>query len=221
MKKRIIAILIALVICVGIIVIPDVDAGVSTLNITNMSKTIEAGKSFQIKLNGLKSSKVKWSSSKPSVATVTKKGVVTGIKKGKSTIIGKYKGIKFTIKTTVTSNPQSEPTTPQTDSSGLYLGKCKNVEFYYIKRTKNTIYIKVVNNNNINLRVNFEYINIDSTTINELGGSNVVSANDYRTIELYNSDGVPNPQNKISTYVEIWKENYEDFGKGSLSATIK
>lgn len=98
MKKRIIAILTCLVIIISAVYFaPDSDAGVSTLNITNMSKTITTGKSFQIKLNGLKTNKVKWSSSKPSVATVTKKGVVNGISAGKTVITGKYKGIKFKI----------------------------------------------------------------------------------------------------------------------------
>lgn len=77
MKKRIIAILTCLVIIISVIYFaPDSDAGVQTLNLTNQSKTITVGQSFQCKLNGLKANKVKWSSSNPSVATVSKKGVV-------------------------------------------------------------------------------------------------------------------------------------------------
>jgi len=212
MKKRIV-LLFAAIIVLGILYIPEVDAGVQTLNLTTQSKTITIGKSFQCKLNGLKASKVKWSSSKPSVATVSKKGIVTGIKKGKATITGKYRGIKFTVKITVTSNPK-------TDKSGLYLGTIKKIDFYYIKRTKNSIYIKAVNNNNINLKVKFEYFNIDSETIDGYE-SDIVVANDFRVIKFSVDEVVPEPQIKISTYVEIWKEDYSDFGKGSLSATIK
>lgn len=102
MRKRI-ALLLAAIIVLGILYISDVDAGVQTLNLTTQSKTITVGKSFQCKLNGLKASKVKWSSSKPSVATVSKKGVVNGVSAGKTVITGKYKGIKFKINVKVNS----------------------------------------------------------------------------------------------------------------------
>lgn len=109
MKKRIIALLTCLTLIISVIcIMPDSDAGVATLNITKQKKTISAGQSFQIKLDGIKSSSVKWSSSKASVAKVNKKGIVTGVKAGKAVITGKYKQVKFTIDVTVTkSYPKS------------------------------------------------------------------------------------------------------------------
>jgi len=86
----------------------EADAGTSAFNLTTQSKSIAGGKSIALKINGIKSKKVKWKSSKPSVATVSKTGIVTGIKKGKATITGKYRGIKFTVKITVTSNPETD-----------------------------------------------------------------------------------------------------------------
>lgn len=121
MKKRI-ALLVAALIVFGMIYIPEVDAGVQTLNLTTQSKTIAVGQSFQCKLNGLKASKVKWSSSNKKVATVNKKGVVKGISSGKATIAGKYKGIKFNIKVSVLSNSK---TLTYKDTIVEYLGAKK------------------------------------------------------------------------------------------------
>lgn len=86
---------------------PDSEAGVTTLNITNQEKTINEGQSFQIKLNGIKPSKVKWKSSKSSVATITKKGIVKGIAKGKAVIKGNYKGLVFNIVVYVKEKPSN------------------------------------------------------------------------------------------------------------------
>lgn len=108
MKKKIIAILTCVILLVSLCFIPDVDAGTSTFNITNATYYVEVGKSFTIKLNGIKASKVKWSSSKKSVATVSKKGVVDGVKKGKTTITGKYKNIKFKIKVNVVAKDDGD-----------------------------------------------------------------------------------------------------------------
>lgn len=98
MRKKIVALLscIALIISIAIIT-PSSDAGVQTYNITNDSRSLMEGSSFKIKINGLNPSKVSWSSSKSSVATVNKKGIVNGVKPGKAVIKGRYKGILFNI----------------------------------------------------------------------------------------------------------------------------
>lgn len=108
MKKRIIALLTCVMLIAALSIVPDVDAGKSTFNITNQTRTVAVGKSFTIKLNGIKAKKVKWSSSNTSVATVSKTGVVSGVKKGKATITGKYKGIKFKIKVIVYNKGSGE-----------------------------------------------------------------------------------------------------------------
>lgn len=54
----------------------------------------------KIKLTGA-SAKVKWYSSKKGVASVNKKGVVTGKKSGKAMVTAKYRGRKFTSEITV------------------------------------------------------------------------------------------------------------------------
>lgn len=115
MKKKIITLTLCLLIILSICFVPDVDAGTPTLNLTNSTYYIEVGKSFAIKLNGLKASKVKWSSSNKSVATVSKKGVVKSLKKGKTTITGKYKKLKFKIKINVVAKDNGEYSVKDTD----------------------------------------------------------------------------------------------------------
>ena len=108
MKKKIIALLTCVILLASICFIPDVDAGTSTTNITNATYYVIVGNSVSIKLNGIKANKIKWSSSNKSIATVSKKGVITGIKKGKTTITGKYKSIKFKITVKVCEEDEDE-----------------------------------------------------------------------------------------------------------------
>lgn len=69
--------------------------------------TLMLGKSTTLKLKGAKASKVKWSSSKKSVATV-KNGKVKTKKAGTTTITAKYKGKKYKCKVTVTKLAMSK-----------------------------------------------------------------------------------------------------------------
>ena len=62
---------------------------------------LTAGKSKQLKVSGLKAGKVKWSTSKKSVASVDKKGKVTARKAGKAVITAKFSGGKLKCNVTV------------------------------------------------------------------------------------------------------------------------
>ena len=63
------------------------------------SATIKAGKTTTISSKAAPANKVTYVSSNKKIATVTSKGVVKGIKKGKATITVKCNGItkKFTV----------------------------------------------------------------------------------------------------------------------------
>lgn len=108
MKKRIIALLTCIALLSGLFFVPEADAGTSTTNITNATYYVIVGNSVAIKLNGIKANKIKWSSAKKSIATVSKKGVITGVKKGKATITGKYKSLKFKITVNVCDKDDNE-----------------------------------------------------------------------------------------------------------------
>ena len=68
--------------------------------------SLVAGTSTTLKVKGKKVTK--WTTSKKSVATVSKKGKVTGKKAGTATITATYKGGKATFKVTVVKNQMSE-----------------------------------------------------------------------------------------------------------------
>lgn len=68
--------------------------------ISKKSVTITKGKTYTLKVKGTKK-KVKWTSSKKSVATVSKKGKVTGKKRGSATIIAKIGKKKYKCKVKV------------------------------------------------------------------------------------------------------------------------
>ncbi len=105
--------------------------------LSKKSATITKGSKLKLKLNNAKASKVKWSSSKKKVATVSKKGVVKAKKKGKTTVTAKYKGKKYKCKITVKAKTNN-------------FSKLKN---YLLKKgTKKpiiggNIYMAVINNN--------------------------------------------------------------------------
>ena len=71
----------------------------------NLSRlTMTAGKTFTLKMKGLskaKAKKVKWKSSKKKVAKVSKKGKVTALKAGKTTITAKVGGKSYKCKVVV------------------------------------------------------------------------------------------------------------------------
>ncbi|MCR5737230.1 MAG: Ig-like domain-containing protein, partial [Eubacterium sp.] len=71
------------------------------ISLSKKSAKIQKGQKLKLKLKNAKASKVKWTSSRKKVATVSKKGVVKAKKKGKTTITAKYKGKKYRCKITV------------------------------------------------------------------------------------------------------------------------
>lgn len=114
-KKKIVAIVSILALMISLFCFtPDVDAGIQKLNLSKQTKEIKVGESFQLSMNGVKVSSIKWKSSKPKIAKVSKKGVVKGLKVGTTTITGKYKSLKFSITVKVVAKQkkqeQTEPT---------------------------------------------------------------------------------------------------------------
>lgn len=73
------------------------------IKISKKSVTLVKGKTvtLTVKMGNKKVSGVKWSSSKKSVATVSKKGKVKAVSQGSAVITGKYKGKKYKCKVTV------------------------------------------------------------------------------------------------------------------------
>ena len=78
------------------------------VKINKTKVTITEGKTVQLKVTGTKK-KVKWSTSKKSVATVTTKGKVTGKKAGTATITAKVGKKTLKCKVTVKKKPEPSP----------------------------------------------------------------------------------------------------------------
>lgn len=73
----------------------------AAVKLSKKKATVTAGKTLKLKVKGTKK-KVKWKTSDKQVATVSKKGVVKGIKRGDCTITAKVGKKKLTCKVTVT-----------------------------------------------------------------------------------------------------------------------
>lgn len=73
--------------------------------INRKTATIWVGDTLSLSVSGVSASKVKWSSGKSTVATVTSAGKVKGIKAGSAVITGKVGTKKYTCKVTVKTLP--------------------------------------------------------------------------------------------------------------------
>ena len=142
MKKRIISLLTCLAIVLSCYAFNIQSNAATKFNITNQSKSINVGQSFQIEINDIQAKKVKWSSSNKSIASVSKKGVVKGKKAGIVTIKGKYKKIVWKIKVNVLTKPKKALI--ENNQKYEYLGK-KLTTFYGKKHL--VITFRYTNNN--------------------------------------------------------------------------
>ena len=225
MGKKIVALLTILAIIFTVaICTPDSNAGIQTLNLSKQTKEIKVGESFQLTMTGVKASSIKWKSSKPGVATVSKKGVVKGIKTGTTNITGKYKSLKFTIKVNVaTKTTTTESTTESTteNNKGLYLGSCAKVDLYIDHIDENYMYIKAVNNNPYNIKVRIDYMNFDQITYNNINTFDVM-ANNFRVYnDIYSEGEIPKSFKTVSLYVKIMNEDWDEKGTANLTAEVK
>jgi hypothetical protein len=102
--KRALALMMTLALAFTMIPITSATAATKP-KLSKSTATVIAGESLTLSVkNAAKSATVKWSSSKKSIATVSKKGKVTGVKAGKSTITAKVtsKGKTNSLKCKVT-----------------------------------------------------------------------------------------------------------------------
>lgn len=118
MQKRIISLMLVLILATAMMPFQSRAAG---LKLNRTEASLYAGQTLRLKVAG--GNKAKWSSSKPSVAAVSKTGKVTAKKKGKATITAKAGKKKLKCKITV-----------------------KNASTLYIKVRGQTLSASLVNN---------------------------------------------------------------------------
>ena len=98
--KKLLAYVLSCIIIFTVFAVPASASAAAKPKLNKTKATITRTKSVKLKLKNATASKVKWSSSKKSVASVSK-GKVTGKKAGKATITAKYNGKSYKCKVTV------------------------------------------------------------------------------------------------------------------------
>lgn len=134
-------------------VVTTVEAASPKLSATK--KTVLAGQSFKLTVKNRGKNKVKWSSSKSSIASVSSKGTVTAKKSGKATI--KAKVGKKTLKCTVTVK------------ANAYTFKCPDISstYYFPNNSVYTVVTKVQYVNG-KLQCSAKYINKEVPYISKI-----------------------------------------------------
>lgn len=124
MKKQMKKLLSTLLLLAMLVSLTPIGGGETAQAATKLSKKtfkIQVGKkvSLCLKVNGkkVKATKVKWSSKNKKIAKISKKGVVTGVKKGETKIIAKYKKKKYTAKVQVTAKKSDTGNTNNTNTA--------------------------------------------------------------------------------------------------------
>ena len=181
MKKRLLLIVPIIALCM-LIFVKQTDAGYPTFTLTSDAKTISAGQKTQLKVGGVKSNKIKWTSSNKKVASVSKKGVVTGVSSGNATIKGKYRGVEFKVKFTVL---------PSSKKYNKLLCEDDNITIYLEKIENGKIFLKFENNSSHDFKISSEYITLGDESYYK---SNISYTEIYSglsrsvRLELYNDD---------------------------------
>ncbi len=100
--KSSLSVVLCCIILMGVAVLSPISAGAKARPKLNKTKiSIKVGKTYTLKLKNAKAKKVKWISSKKSIATVSKKGKVTAKNIGTATVTAKYKSKKYKCKVAV------------------------------------------------------------------------------------------------------------------------
>ena len=100
-SKRLLAVVLSCIMMFAMFAVPVSASAAAKPKLNKTKATVIRTKTIKLTLKNVTASKVSWSSSKKSVATVNQKGKVTGKKIGKATITAKYNGKKYKCKVTV------------------------------------------------------------------------------------------------------------------------
>lgn len=131
--KRVIAVCIAFTLIIGLVTVP---ASAASVKLNKTKATLTVGKTLQLKVTGTKG-KITWSTSKKSVATVSKSGKVTTKKAGTATITAKTGSKSLKCEVTVTAqaenNLKDNNTKTKKGAEKLYISKGKSFTLKFYK----------------------------------------------------------------------------------------
>lgn len=140
---------------------------VETPKINKTRLTLAAGKTATLKINGTKG-KPQWYATDTSVATVTQKGVVRGIRAGYCRVYAKVRGKLFLCQVNVTNAPTHRPNNPTvTPGNKFDANQARNSLSYESHRTDQGVVIIVKNNYkfSVDLEANVVYYNASNTMV--------------------------------------------------------
>lgn len=126
------------------------NATAKSINLNQTSTILTVGTSTNLKISGVKKSKIKWKSSNPSIATVKPNGMVIGKKVGKTTITGIYNKVKFKCNVTVVAKKLNKT---------LYNGNDCKIVLTGVQ--KNGLSFKVLNKKTKDVNMSLEYVTLD------------------------------------------------------------
>ena len=135
--KKNIAIVLSFVLAAASIAMPSTESKAAKMKLNKSSVTVAVGKKLSLKVKGT-TKKVSWTTSKKAIASVSKKGVVTGKKVGKATITAKVGAKKFRCKVTVKKSSKVKNV-----STTKLASKCS----FTVKKYKKGVLLSVKNNN--------------------------------------------------------------------------
>ncbi len=148
----------ALAFILTILLVPtNVEAATAkAVKLNKSSMTIYVGAKTTLKNTGT-AKNIKWSSTKPNVASVSKKGVVTAKKAGKTVIVAKYGNKKAKCTVTVKKNLNAKQVFKKLDKQ---LNNTKNLTIKaYIKSiNKNNMYMEM----GVNIKTQLVYMDMSS-----------------------------------------------------------
>lgn len=116
MKKRTKLVVYLLILCLMASMMPQNAMAVKKIRISSKSMKLYPGQSRTVKLKGT-TKKPKWSSSKKSVATVSKKGKIKAKKQGNAVITAKLGKKKYKCKVKVLANPDTSTSSKEEQPS--------------------------------------------------------------------------------------------------------
>lgn len=163
MRRVVATLAICVAACLALMLfVPGEAQAASKVKLSKTKATILMGKATTLKLNGAKASKVKWTSSKKSVATV-KAGKVSAKKAGQTNITATYKGKKYKCKITVTKLVMSKTGTLYAVGKS-YIGSYEPLKVKCYKHGARCTDVKFSSSNKRVARVD-EYGNIEARSV--------------------------------------------------------
>lgn len=201
-----------------------VPAEAATVKLNKTKLTLYTGDSYTLKVKGT-SSKVKWSSNKKSIATVSSKGKVTAIKAGKVKITAKAGTKKLRCTVTVKKRPlgkgtKASPKSGYVSNTFTYYQEGKKIGKITMKLERfesGSKAAELAKNNSTNLAptAEQEYIYF-RFKITYISGSQTINAKDVFNY-YYNIFGKNSTKQMNNLNWGFFFENVDDLGKTILS----